>query len=109
MARGDQVTRQWKLVSLLAGRYGRTLAQIQAELGVGKRTVQRDIAVLERASFPVESVACNGTVRWRFMEGFHAQAPVSFTLNEQMALYFSKGLLKPLERTPIYGSLESAL
>ncbi|MFZ0412006.1 MAG: WYL domain-containing protein [Candidatus Acidiferrales bacterium] len=31
------------------------------------------------------------------------------TLIEQMALYFSKGLLKPLEGTPIYGSLDSAL
>ncbi len=43
------------------------------------------------------------------MEGFHAETPVSLTLNEQMALYFSKGLLKPLEGTPIHGSLDSAL
>ena len=109
MPRGDQLTRQWKLVQLLAGRHGRTLAQLQAELGVGKRTVQRDIAVLEAAGFPVISEACNGTLRWHFMEGFHAAAPVSLTLTEQMALYFSKGLLKPLQGTPIYESLESAL
>jgi predicted DNA-binding transcriptional regulator YafY len=109
MARGNQLTRQWTLVRLLAGRSGRTLAQLQGELGVGKRTVQRDLAVLEAARFPVVSEARNGTVRWRFMEGFHAEAPVSLTLTEQMALYFSKGLLKPLEGTPIYGSLDSAL
>jgi predicted DNA-binding transcriptional regulator YafY len=64
MSRGDQLTREWKLVSLLAGLYGRTLAQLKAELGVGKRTVQRDIAVLEAAGFPVISEAQNGTVRW---------------------------------------------
>ena len=109
MARGDQLTRQWTLVRLLSGRSGRTLAQFKAELGVGKRTVQRDIAVLEAAGFPVISEARNGTVRWHFMEGFHVEAPVSLTLTEQMSLYFSKGLLKPLEGTPIYVSLGSAL
>jgi len=109
MARGDQLTRQWTLVRLLAGRTGRTLAQLRAELGVGKRTVQRDIAVLESAGFPIVSDSRNGTVFWHFMEGFHAEAPISLTLTEQMALYFSKGLLKPLRGTPIYESLESAL
>jgi predicted DNA-binding transcriptional regulator YafY len=109
MARGDQVERTWKLVRLLSGRQGRTLAQMQADLGVGKRTVQRDIAVLEGAGFPVVSEARNGTVRWHFMEGFHVEAPVSLTLTEQMALYFAKGLLKPLEGTPIFESLSSAL
>lgn len=109
MARGNQLTRQWTLVRLLSGRSGRTLAQLQAELGVGKRTIQRDIAVLETAGFPVVSEARNGTAWWHFMEGFHVEAPVSLTLIEQMALYFSKGLLKPLEGTPIYESLSSAL
>jgi predicted DNA-binding transcriptional regulator YafY len=109
VARGDQLTRQWKLAQLLGGRYGRTLAQLRGELGVGKRTVQRDIAVLESAGFPVVSERQNGTVLWHFMEGFHAEAPVSLSLTEQMALYFSKGLLKPLAGTPIYESLNSAL
>jgi predicted DNA-binding transcriptional regulator YafY len=109
MVRGNQLTRQWALVRLLSGRSGRTLSQLQAELGVGKRTVQRDIAVLESAGFPVISEARNGTVWWHFMEGFHAETPVSLTLSEQMALYFSKGLLKPLQGTPIYESLDSAL
>jgi predicted DNA-binding transcriptional regulator YafY len=109
MARGDQLARQWTLVRMLSGRTGRTLASLKAELGVGKRTVQRDIAVLENAGFPVVSESRNGTVFWHFMEGFHAEAPVSLTLAEQMALYFTKGLFKPLQGTPIYESLESAL
>ena len=109
MPRGDQLTRQWKLVQLLAGKVGRTLAQIQSELGVTKRTVQRDIAVIEGAGFPVTSEVRNGTVFWRFIEGFRADAPISLTLTEQMALYFSKGLFKPLQGTPVYESLESAI
>jgi len=35
--------------------------------------------------------------------------PVALTLTEQMALYFSKGLFKPLQGTPMYESLESAM
>jgi proteasome accessory factor B len=43
------------------------------------------------------------------MEGFHAEMPIALTLTEQMALYFSKGLFKPLQGTPMYESLESAM
>jgi predicted DNA-binding transcriptional regulator YafY len=109
MPRGDQLTRQWRLVHLLAGHLGRTLAQLAGELGVAKRTVQRDIETLSVAGFPVTSETRNGTVFWHFMEGFHAEAPIALTLTEQMALYFSKGLFKPLQGTPIYESLESAM
>ena len=109
MPRGDQLTRQWKLVNLLAGHLGRTLAQLAGELGVAKRTVQRDIETLSVAGFPVTSETRNGTVFWHFMGGFHAEAPIALTLTEQMALYFSKGLFKPLQGTPIYESLESAM
>jgi predicted DNA-binding transcriptional regulator YafY len=77
-------------------------------LGVTKRTVQRDIEVLTAAGFPVTSDMRNGTVFWHFMEGFHAEAPLSLSLTEQMALYFSKGLFRPLQGTAIYESLESA-
>jgi proteasome accessory factor B len=93
----------------MAGRLGRTLAQLSEELGVTKRTVQRDIEVLTEAGFPVTSDMRNGTVFWHFMEGFHAEAPIALTLTEQMALYFSKGLFKPLQGSPIYESLESAI
>lgn len=51
----------------------------------------------------------NGTAFWPFMEGFHAEVPIALTLTEPMALYFSKGLFKPLQGTPIYESLESAI
>jgi len=80
MPRGDQLTRQWRLVQLLAGRMGRNLTQLAAELGVTKRTVQRDIEVLTAAGFPVTSDMRNGTVFWHFMEGFHAEAPIALTL-----------------------------
>ena len=109
MARGDQLTRQWKLVRLLSGKLGRSLAQLRSELGVNKRTVQRDIAGLERAGFPIVSEAREGTIFWHFIEGFSAESPVSLTLTELMALYYSRGLLRPLQGSIIYDSIESAM
>jgi predicted DNA-binding transcriptional regulator YafY len=107
--RGDQLSRVWRLVQLLSGGNGRTLAQLHAELGVTKRTVQRDLAALEQAGFPIESHTRNGTVRWRFVEGFRAGSSVVFTMPELIALYFSRGLLRPLQGTPLYEAIESAL
>lgn len=109
MPRGDQLSRQWKLVRLLTGKLGRLLAQLRSELGVTKRTVQRDIAGLERSGFPIVSEARDGTVFWRFIEGFSAESPVSLTLTELMALYYSRGLLRPLQGSEIHDSIESAM
>jgi predicted DNA-binding transcriptional regulator YafY len=82
---------------------------LRAELGVSKRTVQRDMDALERGGFPITSEERNGTVLWRFMEGFRVDTPLSLELTELMALYFSRGLLKPLEGSPIYEAIESAI
>jgi predicted DNA-binding transcriptional regulator YafY len=109
MPRGDQLTRQWRLAQLLAGRTGRTLAQLQSELAVSKRTVQRDLGDLQAAGFPVVSEPRNGTVFWHFIDGFRAEAALSLSLSEMMALYFSRGLLKPLQGTGLYDALESAM
>jgi proteasome accessory factor B len=108
MARGDQLSRVLRLMTLLEGKFGRSLDQLRAELGVTKRTIQRDLNVLQTAGLPVISEARNGTIRWRFMEGFVIRSSISFTLPEMLALYFSRGLCKPLQGTPVYESLQSA-
>src|ERR1035437_5547750 len=107
--RGDQTSRQWQLIRLISGQRGRTLAQLKAELGVSKRTIQRDMDALERGGFPITSEERNGTVFWRFMEGFRVETPLSLELTEMMALYFSRGLLKPLEGSEVYEALETAI
>jgi len=107
--RGDQLTRQWKVVSLLSGRVGRSLDQLKAELGMTKRTIQRDIAVLEAAGFPVISESREGTVYWRLLDSTKESAELSFTLPELMALYFSRDLLKVLHGSPMQEALNSAL
>jgi predicted DNA-binding transcriptional regulator YafY len=108
MARGDQLSRVLRLMTLLEGKVGRTLDQLRAELNVTKRTIQRDLEALEAAGLPIMSETRNGTVRWHFFEGFATRCNVSLTLPELMALYLSKGLCKPLQATSLYESLLSA-
>ena len=106
--RGDQIARVLKLVHLLQGR-GRTLQQLRAELGVTKRTVQRDIQVLEQTGFPVTSEQRNRSIYWRLAYDPVLEGPLDLTQQERMALYFSRGLLKPLAGTPFFEAIESAL
>jgi predicted DNA-binding transcriptional regulator YafY len=50
----SQVRRQWRLLQHLAAvRYGYTLAQLAAALGVCPRTVRRDLEVLVAVGFPI--------------------------------------------------------
>jgi predicted DNA-binding transcriptional regulator YafY len=107
--RGDQLIRQWKIVSLLSGRAGRSLDQLKGELGVTKRTIQRDIDVLEAAGFPVISQSRDGTVYWRLLDSTKESAELSFALPELMALYFSRDLLRVLHGSPMQEALDSAL
>ncbi len=107
--RGEQLTRQWKIVSLLSGRVGRSLDQLKAELGSSKRTIQRDIAVLEAAGFPVLSESRDRTVYWRLLDSTKESAEISFNLAELMALYFSRDLLQVLHGSPMQRALDSAL
>ena len=107
--RGDQLIRQWRVVSLLSGRVGRSLDQLKSELGVTKRTIQRDIDVLEAAGFPVISESRSGTVYWRLLDSTKESDELSFTLPELMALYFSRDLLKVLHGSPMQEALDSAL
>jgi proteasome accessory factor B len=46
---------------------------------------------------------------WHFIDGFRAEAALSLSITEMMALYFSRGLLKPLQGTGLYDALESAM
>jgi len=107
--RGDQVTRQWRVVSLLSGRIGRTLDQLRGELGVTKRTIQRDLDVLEAAGIPLISEQRDGVVYWRVMDPTKGSSELSLTLAELMALYFSRDLLQVLHGSPMQDALDSAL
>ena len=106
MARGDQLSRQWKLIqSLMASRLGKTAAQLAAELDCHPRTAYRDLEALEAAGFPLCTDQRSGRTHWSMMEGHRHQMPLPLSLTELMALYFSRNMLKFLQGTAIFDSL----
>ena len=107
MARGDQKSRQWRLLRLLEHRSGRTIEELAAELCVTTRTVRRDLDVWTYAGWPITSVKEDGRVRWKFVEGYKFSTTLPLTLTELLAIYFSRDLLKPLAGTLFEDSVES--
>lgn len=105
--RGDQMERQWKLIGMLSGSIGRTLGQLAGECGVTKRTIQRDLSVLETA-FPLVSEVRDGSVYWRLIDQTRG-GELTFTHAELMALYFSRDLLRLLPGSPMQSGLDTAL
>jgi predicted DNA-binding transcriptional regulator YafY len=109
MPRGDQVTRQWRLIRLLEKtRKGYTFEELARELDCSARTVMRDLEHIQYVHFPVTEERDGKEKRWKFVEGYKSDLPVPLSLSELMALYFSRTMLKPLEGTPLQASIESA-
>jgi proteasome accessory factor B len=109
MPRGDQITRQWRLIQLLEHTHrGLTFDQLARALGCSARTVIRDLNDIQAAGFPVAEERDGKQKRWRFVEGYRSRLPVPFPVSELMALHVSRTLLTPFQGTPLQASLESA-
>jgi len=107
--RGDQLSRQWKLIQRLAkARYGAGADSLADELDCTRRTIYRDLDALMFAGFPITSERRDGRVFYRVIEGWKlGDAP--FTPDELLALGFSEDLLRSLEGTVFHDSIQSAL
>lgn len=92
MARGDQLSRQWRLIRFLDHPNGFTVDEAARELGCTVRTVWRDLAVLQKAS----------------ADGFRAKLPAPFTLSEVVALLMSRDLLAPTSGSVLAPSVHAA-
>jgi predicted DNA-binding transcriptional regulator YafY len=113
MPRNEQFTRQWLIAHKLgASRTGLTLEELRAALPPDylkhPRTLRRDLEALEAAGVPLLSERADGRVRWRLMDGYR-NLPLTFSPTELTALLISRHLLKPLEGTPIWSALDSAM
>ena len=108
MARGDQLARQWKIITLLmSSRRGRSVAEVAAELDTNPRNVYRDLHALEEAGFPIYNDRVEGKGLWSVLDTVRHHIPAPFTLPELMALYFGRGMLRAFRGTFFYESLES--
>ncbi len=106
MARGDQLSRQWKIIqSLMAARKGKSATELSEALECHSRTVYRDLEALQMAGFPLYTEKNDGRTLWSILEGGRHNMPIPLNLTELMALYFSRNLLKILEGSAIHDSL----
>src|SRR5262245_44103587 len=97
MARGNQLSRQWRLLQLLDRPAGITVNDAALELTCTVRTIWRDLRVLEDAGFPIYDERGSDGRRglWKIDEGFKSRLPLKLTLAELAALLMSRELLAP--------------
>ena len=108
MARGDQLSRQWKIIhALLSARQGKTIAELARTAACHSRTVYRDLEALQMAGFPLRNEAIDGHSHWSMLDSGRRPMPLPLNVTELMALYFSRNMLKVLEGTAIHDSLTS--
>lgn len=104
------LVRQWILLRLLSSRhYGATVREMAEELGVGQKTIRRDLECFQQAGFPVEELQQDhGRKAWRIVPE-HGQPGLNFAFDEALALYLGRRFLEPLAGTPFWTASQSAL
>ncbi len=108
MARGDQLSRQWKIIqTLISSSMGKSAADLAMDLDCHPRTVYRDLEALQAAGFPIYTERVEGKNLWSLLDTVKHQIPIPFTLPELMALYFGSDMMKVFQGTVFYDSLES--
>jgi predicted DNA-binding transcriptional regulator YafY len=108
MARGDQLSRQWKIIQALStSRRGKPASQLAGELDCHARTIYRDLEALQAAGFPIFTQRKQGKTFWSILDAGKHQPPLPLNLTELMALHFSRKMLKVLQGTVIYDALIS--
>lgn len=113
----SQAARLHDMIRILEARYGATVEDLVEECQVTRRTVYRDLQAIIEAGYPLVSERQDdGRVLYSFVSGFSKIPPITFTLEELMTLYFSRGQLSFLQGTPfqddldaIFGKIRSSL
>src|SRR5262245_31641450 len=110
MPRGDQLSRQWRLIQLIDRPQGITVDDADRGHAVTIRTVWRDLGVLQKAGFPLytERAADGNRSVWRVTEEFRRALPLKLTLGELAALLMSRDLLSPLGMSMLGPEVASA-
>jgi proteasome accessory factor B len=110
MARGDGLFRQWELIKVLqAHRFGVSTEEIAARLECNKRTVQRDLGVLQDI-FPISyEQRDRGKRFWKLAHNTVESEQLQLTMTEMLSLFLSQQLLLPLLGTQFGDGLQTAL
>ena len=106
--RGDQLSRQWRVLRLLEVSKKRITANKIAELsGTSLRTAYRDLDDLQLAGFHLYSETRDGCQCWKFVDTYKSNLPFPFTYTELMSLHMSRDLFKIFKGTVFFESLQS--
>ncbi len=104
----SQAARLHDLIRLLEARRGATAAELAEECGVTRRTIYRDLQVIEEAGYPlVKEEAGDGHILYSFLAGFSKIPPIAFSLPELMTLFLCRGQLAFLQGTPFQDDLDA--
>jgi proteasome accessory factor B len=111
MARSEPLFRQWRLIKTLqAARFGLSIEDLAGRLEYSKRTVQRDIAVLQQIGFPISFEQRDfGKRFWIIASEYLESEKLQLTVVEMISLFLSQQLLAPLAGTPFGDGLAIAL
>ena len=110
MARGDQLSRQWKMIhTLISATYGKTVAELADTLGCTTRTVYRDLEALQAGGFPITTETRDNRSYWIILNAHRQKIPLAFSISELMALYFGKDMLRTYKGTMFHDAIESLL
>jgi predicted DNA-binding transcriptional regulator YafY len=108
MARGDQLSRQWRIIqTLISAKQGKSASDLAGTLECHSRTIYRDLEALQAAGFPLYNQKRDNKTLWSILETGSRQMPIPLNLTELMALYFSRNMLNLLEGSAIHDSLTS--
>jgi predicted DNA-binding transcriptional regulator YafY len=109
-ARSQEVIRQRRnLRQHRESKFGRSAQQLADVVGIGKRTIHRDIVALQEAGFPLEPKERGDRKVWTLnRDAFTGLIAAGLTLPELCALYFSRALLEYLTGTFFQKDLQSA-
>ena len=78
--RGDQLSRQWRILRQLeTSRYGLTAAEIAEIGGISLRTAYRDLDDLQLAGFLLYPEKKEGCQYWKFVDTYKSNLPFPFT------------------------------
>ncbi|HLY72884.1 MAG TPA: transcriptional regulator [Planctomycetota bacterium] len=110
--RGRQLLRVLKLIKLFEhSRYGMTINELCRETAVTRRTLYRDLEMVEDAGYRFVKDGGGGGLskKWRFPPGMRKAPDKPYTESELLSLYFCMNLLQPFRGTPLRDGLESLL
>jgi predicted DNA-binding transcriptional regulator YafY len=103
------IHRHWLLLrTLSACRYGLTVRAMADEAGVGVKTIRRDLDLFCNLAFPLEeTTSAFGRKTYRMTNPADVP-PLSFRLDEALALDLSRPFLEPLAGTQFWEAAQSA-